>query len=1175
MFLKQIFYTGVFVTLGSVAATIAPVMADDTELYVLESSVRSNDNPQVLIILDTSGSMDTDFTAPTFHSQQALTNSTKIFFSHDARLVPTASSNQYFTYDKNGCHVSKDFLGTYGTYTGYFRHYDGSKWVKYPLNDGSVINTVDCYEDIAEKVTTNTGGVTGYPVDELASPYDNDITKAELTEFGLGDPVYLFTKEYIDWFHQNNKPNGWANGDSYTRMDVAKRVLEEIIVNSPGVDFGLAIFNKNSKTSQDGGRIISGISANSIANKKSMIKSIDDSKSISGNYTPLCETLYEAYSYLYGQPVKFGHKTSGSNDNPSYDTSIENSAGNTYISPFVNKYCQSKASIIYVTDGIPNKDTSADTNIKALPGIDLTVGVDVKWDNKTTTNLLPSIAKWMYTNDVNSNIPGVQSVTTHTIGFSSGAADAAEILQATADNAGGKYYPANSAQELKASLLNVLAEINSKDASFSAPSVVLDKTQTGDAAYFAMFLPGKGPRWSGNLKKFKVAADGAVIDKNDKDAIDTSGSIAKEACPLWTVDCSGLDYAGYNVSDGGVAQILRDKYKTSVANRKVLVNTSSSGNLVTFNKTNIQQISNLNTDEKLSDFMGVTVDAIDSTLDWVRGVNVDAEPYSDDANATPPYLRQDIIGDPLHSRPLVINFGNETEPDVRILMGTNHGFMHMFKDTEKDGTGSVEESWAFMPSELLGNLKGLRDNPSTGVHSIYGIDSSPVSYLERDSNGKVSKAWVYFGMRRGGSSYYALDVSVPDSPKLKWIKSNDNYAVLGESWAEPVITKIAGWPAGALTASDAEPVLVIGAGYNATTKDGASVGADDTHGAGVVILAASSGQLIHQFGQSALGANTVMPGLTDSIPNKVAVLDSNNNQLTDRIYATDTGANIWRIDLPGLPTDTSNPWSAYKFASLGGNTTASDIRFFSEPVIAQTAFSNVTEHTYTDASGVSHTSSQYQNIPYDAVVVGSGHRPHPLNKARNDQFFVFQDRNIVSKSYSSASGNTTPSLLTISDLYNVTSESPTTEAELLAFGEKRGWYYNFADEGEKSLSAATIVQGRVFFTSYVPEIGATANACLIPGQGRLYGFDLHKGIRAYSHSEDYFDIGEQVPDTPTLIIPKNGDDDSYMYLIGIGDAANQMKKEESVIDDGCPAGDNSCVGGGLGVNQIYYHLHEI
>jgi type IV pilus assembly protein PilY1 len=1177
MLIKHICFAIGFAFIGASANSLA----DDTELYVLEASIRSQDNPQVLVILDTSGSMgDNDFTAPRFHAQGNIKNNTKIYYSYNAADVPLASSTQYFEYSKNGCASSKGFLADYGVYTGYFRQYNSSKWSLFPLTDGTGMTAIDCYEDIAENNNSNASSYSnGFPVDGLTSPYDTDIEKAKLTELGLGKPIYIYTKDYIDWYHDTSKPNGVSNRLSYTRMDVAKRVIEEMIVNTPGVDFGLAIFNKNSDNSKNGGRIISGIKAGTIANKNSLIDKVKDSISINGNYTPLCETLFEAYSYLYGKNIKFSRQTGGSTGNPTFDTSIENNNNTKYISPFVDKKCQSKASIIYVTDGIPNNDVAADSDIGLLPGIKVTDGIDVVWNRRTTTNLLPALAGWMYRNDVNPNISGDQTVTTYTIGFSEGATEAKPLLEKTALLGGGKFYEANSAAALQVSLLSALAAIQEDSASFSSPSVVLDKTQTGNAAYFAMFLPTTGPRWSGNIKKFKVEADGSIVDRNGASALDDTGAISKTACSLWTdpTVCSATTYNAADASVGGVAAKLRSTYNSSVSTRKVLTNIGSTGALVPLSKSNIQLNSAVNTDTKLATLMGVTDGNIESTLDWAKGVNIDQEKI-DPNDTTAPYIRHDIMGDPLHSRPLVINFGTVLSPNNRVIVGTNHGYLHMFKDIESaDGkSDSVVESWAFLPTELLKNIKGLRDNPKTGVHSIYGFDGTPVPYIERNSSGLITKAWLFFGMRRGGSSYYALDISAPDAPILKWISQSADFPLMGQSWSKPVVTKVPGWPSGAVTANSAKPVLIVGAGYNPTTKDGPGVGAIDSgvgSGAGLYIIDADTGVRVHSFGAS--GTNTVMSGLADSIPNSVAVLDSNSDQLTDRIYATDTGANVWRIDMPSLPTSSSSPWSAFKFASLGSKgSTETDIRFFSEPVIAQTAFSNVQAYTHTTGAQTGTTTYEYQNVPYDAVTIGSGHRPHPLDKVRKDRFFVLQDRNIVSKSFSSAAGNTAPTTLQLSNLYDVTTSSPVTDTENLAFGEKRGWYYNFKSVGEKSLSASTIANGKVFFTSYVPETGATANACIVPGQGRLYPYDLHKGTRTYVHTEDYFETGEQVPDTPTLVIPNNGTNESYMYLIGIGDAANDMIKKDEYKNDGCAAGDEKCIGGGLGVNRIYYHVNE-
>ncbi|MGI2168972.1 pilus assembly protein [Shewanella sp. MF05960] len=1174
-------YSG-FTLLFFITGFAAIAFADDTELYVLESSVRSDDNPQILIILDTSGSMDKnggEMLAPPFLTSATPTSTTKIYYSTSVDEVPLIGSQSYFTYDKNNCNSSLNIIKSFGIYTGYFRQYQDEKWAELPLTNDNIISSIDCYEDIAVADNKNASGKSnGYPVDGLSSAYSNDsnaLANARLTDFGLGKPITLFTERYVNWYH--NKPNNaWT-----TRMAVAKRVLSEVIVNTPGVDLGLMIFNKNSNGyDRHGGRVISNIKTGNITNKNSLLTTVNNTISIQSNSTPLCETLYEAARYLHAKSVVNGHKTSGSTDNPSYDTSAESPSG-TYKSPFIGKECGSNASIILITDGAPQYDTNENGNIKNL------LGLPSNTTDKDTPNsiyvdaynydkhysLLPSVANWLANNDVNPYAPGVQTVKTYTIGFSEGVNNATKLLNSTAALGNGVAYYATDTSELQASLIDAIEAISLDSSSFSSPSVVLDKTQTGNSAYFAMFLPGEGPRWTGNLKKFKVNSTGDILDKNNNKAFSSDGRIAEDACSLWVSDasCADADYQGYDVNDGGVVAALRDNYRNSagLANRNVLTNTGSSGSLVALTKNNARINGNLN-DAELATFLNVDQNNIESTLNWAKGQNVDNEKYN---LQTAPYLRQDILGDPLHSRPLVINYGTTASPDIRIIMGTNHGFVHMFKDTESEVNGqsvsTVSESWAFIPHELLPNIKSLRDNPKTGVHSVYGMDGSAVPYFEYDADGKINKAWVFMGMRRGGSSYYALDVTNKDAPTLLWIKNNSDYSLLGQSWSEPVVTKISGWKD---SKGNAKPVLVVGAGYNPSTKDGASVGTNDTKGAGIYILDAATGIKVHSFGGS--GVDTTMPGIIDSIPSKVAVLDSNNDQLTDRIYAADTGANVWRIDLPGLSTDSKNPWSAFKFANMGGNDTSTDIRFYSEPVIAQTAFSNVSEHTYTDIDGKSVTSKQYQSIPYDAVVIGSGHRANPLNKTRNDKFFVFQDRNIVSKSYSSAAGNSSPAALTISDLYDVTTESPTADEALITFGQKRGWYYSFADAGEKSLSAATIVEGKVFFTSYVPQTGATDNACLIPGEGRLRGRDLHKGGKIYSYSQDYFKMSEQVPDTPTLVIPKNGDDISYMYLIGIGDAANEMIKNDLMGDDGCADGDNKCVGGGLGVNQIYYHTKE-
>lgn len=1174
MFLKQLQSALLFAILAYSSISFA----DDTELYVFESTARSGSKPQVLIIFDTSGSMSTNFKTDKPYqrgkentSNGKLKGDTRLYFTRSSSNIPLVSSNQFFLHSVNGCDVGEKYLEDYGMFTGYLREHkyvgENGVWSELPLTDGRSIQQVDCYEDIAERDYYNNGtNFYGFPVDGLgtssnpirytvandsssSAEIDAAIEKAKLTNFGIGQPITLYTENYVSWYHKSKSQ------DYYSRLEIAQRVIEDTIVTTPSVDFGLSVFNSNSSDDKsDGGRIVYAITTNNESNKTNLLNTIGDFKA-SGN-TPLCENLYEAYRYYAGLSVLFGKEEPSKR--PFRDMFAEKDS--VYISPFVGKQCQDKAYVIYVTDGAPTQDSEADNFVKNLSGISNS--------DKYSGNFLPALAGWLNKNDVNTGLDGTQTVSTYTIGFSSGAASAAPILKETASRGGGAYYSANDAQKLQEALQEIFSNILEVNSSFTSPSIAsnnFDRTQTLDSVYYAMFLPNEGPRWVGNLKKFKVTGSGDVVDKNGDNAIGDDGNLASSACSYWTTDsvCSATSGGGdgNNVEIGGTLTQLQ-----STSTRTLYGNFGSGGALKAFTKSNAASSPGIASEAALATFMGVDKTELTKLFDWAKGVDVDDE----DKDGSTSDNRSDIMGDPLHSKPLAINYGTEGSPDVRIVLGTNAGFLHMFKD--KGNT--VEESWAFMPQELLPNLRELRANVPTGVHSVYGMDSPPVAYVKRNASGTIEKAWLFVGMRRGGKSYYALNITNPDSPKYMWKvdPSSAGMSDMGQSWAEPIVTFIPGVPAGNTSASSASPVVIIGGGYNPSTKDSASVGTDDTTGRSVYILNAETGALVHQFGTTSGSNKTKLPGIVDSIPNSVAILDSNNDKLTDRLYATDTGANIWRMDLPSTSSsDSTNPWTAFKFASLGGSTLATDRRFFAEPTVAQTAFTNISEVAVT-VSGITTTSQTYQNIPYDAVTVGSGHRPHPLDKSRSDKFFVLQDRNVITKSFTGATGKEVPTALEIGDLYDVTSAPPTTVLQNIAFGKKRGWYYNFASPGEKSLSASTIIQGKVYFTSYVPGDATSANQCLAAGQGRLRGYYLHKGTRSYT--QEYLEMGARVPDTPQLVIPPNGTSDSYMYLIGIGSAAADMDKVDDDESDGCAAGDDKCIGGGLGVNKIYYHIDE-
>ena len=112
-------------------------------------------------------------------------------------------------------------------------------------------------------------------------------------------------------------------------------------------------------------------------------------------------------------------------------------------------------------------------------------------------------------------------------------------------------------------------------------------------------------------------------------------------------------------------------------------------------------------------------------IDWARGYDA----YDEDGDRYTNEPRSWILGDILHSQPLVLNYGargsfTTSSPDLRLLVGSNSGFVHLF------GNSDGEEDWAFFPKELASILPERRRNALSNAH-VYGMDLTPVTYTIR------------------------------------------------------------------------------------------------------------------------------------------------------------------------------------------------------------------------------------------------------------------------------------------------------------------------------------------------------------------------------------------------------------------------------------------------------------
>ena len=1192
----------------STLTTTSLSFAEDIELYVSDVVREAGKSTKVLIIFDNSGSMGTidEVNAPYLPDGELLPphydpessshayNDDAIYFNvgtaDGTSTIPDSPSDaRRFLGEINSCETSKALLAKYGYYTGHIREYtyqgQTGSWGELPSNNGLNIEVLDCEDDayikdsadnvINEGTTTNATDVdAGYPVNGQGTKqnpvYHDPTVVTSNVDWSSGSYVTLYTANYLRWYHTTTKEKV-----DLSRMKSAQNSITSVINTTPSVDFGLEIFNYDKgdgSSDGNGGRIAIGIRKMTAANKANLLDVINDQLTAE-TWTPLCESLYEANQYFSGDDVDFGDDDidvgSGPGkyvkNTPPRDTGIED--GGSYISPFSD--CSNSVShVILITDGEPTNDHGADSKILALKskvqkvdadgysvfdGDGNPVMVDVAFTDELSyfnndpytadgsNSYLPALAGWMSNFDVNPDLDGIQKVQTHTIAFSSGADDAKDLLEETASRGQGNFLIAADDLALTSALTKILGGLKPGNDRLTSSSVAannFDKTQTLDSVYYAMFDPQNSPRWQGNLKKYK-AVGGELTGVGGVQAICENEDGIRSFCAgvksYWS---STVD--GDTVAKGGVAAWFNSK---EVSDRTVYLDNGNGNSLIAFDRTNLQSAF---TDQaglatKLGVAGAVDIDgndiesaAIDDMINWAKGMDVDDD--NNDNSFTD--MRRDVFGDPLHSKPLVVNYGNS----IRIVVGTNAGALHMFKDSGD----TVEETWAFMPKEFVKNIKSLRDNYSS-VDKVYGIDGE-ITVLLNDIGGDGvidgdDTAWIFFGLRRGGSSYYALDISKPDTaPKLMWkIDATGNFSSLGQSWSKPKI----GYSKFNTSGDVANPVVFIGGGYD-TKKDAAGAATEDEKGKAVYMLDAKTGSLL--WSMATTGGNTVYPG-KHSIPAGIGLLDSTGDGLTDRLYVGDSGGDIWRVD---MPSNAIADISVFKLASLGGTTNLTDKRFFYEPSIVRTFISETVETEIKDVDGITKTIKVHQEIPYDALLIGSGDRSNPLGKDTKDSVFMIKDEYIKTQTFSASTIPATPDTIINTDLYNYTDDpfedmatmdSQDLETLQAKVSAKSGWYIDLLNDGEKSSAEALAINGIAYFTTFTPPaLAAELEGCKPPtGIGGLLAVDLALGVKRHKiienvRSEDqrYIDINNELLGKPTLIVlPEDPDDPKSEVPISI------------------------------------------
>jgi type IV pilus assembly protein PilY1 len=776
------------------------------------------------------------------------------------------------------------------------------------------------------------------------------------------------------------------------------------------------------------------------------------------------------------------------------------------------------------------------------------------------SHTLPDVAEYLN--------KGPQNISSYFIGFgadvSSGAAVNMLTTAADGNHGKGQYYTATGQTDLSTTFTNIIANIQAVNSSYVAPVVPVspqNRTYTSNRIYMGFFKPENNmAAWLGNMKKYGIDINNNITDvtgtiatwvdvngdgKDDNTGVSlpagaVNGSFKATAQSYWSTAADGG-----NVDAGGVGALLQARANITTSRTIYTVASTTpapASSLVALNSSSITPtLLNVAND-------GTTAPNL---INFIYGLNV--------YGTNPTLNKAWVMGDVMHSRPLVVNYAqytfcdptkgdncsptaatvptaNEKNCSVNLSMiyvAGNDGMLHAFYDC------SGQEAWAFVPPDMLPNLQYL-----TGTLHTYYADSSPSVYIyNQDNSGTINqtnsstnkdKVILMFGGRRGGGSnipsggvYYALDVTNETAPKFLWSISNSTpgFSEMGETWSEPNIVKMN------IGGTD-EIVALFGAGYDNANEDMRYGNTQSFSG----VTPVNNGDIGQSPGVSASGSAVtpqhgrgIFAVQLATLTNGVPTIASAPTKIWSYTYGTGTPTSPYKYDptmnfsLPGQITAIDSIGLGYTDTLYTADTGGNLWRFN----VGNTSVTNWTGTKIFSSNpgypgGALNSSDTGRKIFYKPSVVtqagyrmiffGTGDREHPLNTNVTDRIYAVKDP------------TTTPisTALTEYNLLDVTTDqlqtlpASTNQADInnllntLLSPTAGGWFIQLPNTGEKVLAAPTVFNKVAYFTTFAPGITNT-DVCGSGnlGTSRLYALNYQTGEAVLN-----FNTGDDIGTAP-------------------------------------------------------------
>jgi len=889
--------------------------------------------------------------------------------------------------------------------------------------------------------------------------------------------IMFLVDNSANWARASQKWPDTSGNQGESELLALKNVMNSTSTSIP-LNIGLAMYTQSGSTY--GGMVRYGARDISVtANKTAFTNILDGIRAdVNASNEKVAQNsgeaaaLYEMYKYFSSKPIFRGGLQTGNDPASSLDVA-GNSGGHTpyttvgqglssgfavsggsYVAPVsATTSCGSSNYVVLIANNANGTYPAGDQTYEGVSAGASITGTTNSWTDEW--------ARYLYR----------KGITVYVLDAYNAQNNAAysSVLRSAAVNAGGKYFQVSNEKAIEVALEAIFAEIKSVNSTFAAASLPISATnrsQSLNQVFIGMFRPDQDaqPRWMGNLKRYQIVNSGSDVDLGDAlgtPAINSqTGFVNDCAASYWTKDTgsywsdvpitpvpssactifptvdgiTGSIWSdlpdGPRVEKGGVAEVLRQGNNptttytspTWTSNRTIWTHSASSTTLTAFSTTS---------------------SGLSSTIvNWVKG--------SEDATAAVEKLsnggtntRPSIHGDVIHSRPLPVNYGTN---GVTVFYGANDG---MFRAVDAS-TG--KERWALVAPEFYSKFQRMHDNSPLVSYPTIATDITPApvakDYFFDGSmgvyqNADNSSVWIFPSMRRGGRMIYALNVTDPATPSIKWRvgcpnAANDTgcttgFTSMGQTWSTPAVAFLKGF-------SSTVPAVVVGGGYDkCEDTDSSSPSCSSRKGNAVYVINADTGAKLASFSTEG------------SVVADVAMSDVNNDGSVDYAYVVDTSGNIYRIDFSstsGTP-QAADDWRMRKIASTSGG----GRKFLYAPALLY------------------NSGKMY-------VALGSGDREHPLasnypyaNSVVN-RFYVYMD------TLSDPASSSTAATALDSDvgMQNFSTATICTTAGVTPSSGKKGWFMDLPNRGEQVITTALIAGGLVTFNTN-RAMPASTNSC--------------------------------------------------------------------------------------------------